>query len=113
MNEQVLSRCQCGAGLVKETVVEVKLSTLPVKAPGINANPLPRKCLVQVANAGLKRKVAASGGDILLIASDRLKERVGRYAEQFKVPGFVHVSVVVGPIQRHDPIDCSHRAVGD
>ena len=113
MNEQMLARCQCGTVLVQETMVEVELSASPVKAPGIDANPLSRKCFVQMANAGLEREIAASGRDILLVASYRLQKCVGRETEQLKVPGLVHVPVVVGPIQRHDTVDGSHRAVGN
>ena len=111
MNEQVLARCQRGAGLVQEAMVEMQLSALPVKAPGIDKNPFTRKRLVQMTNAGLKREIAVPGRDVGLVASDRHKKRIGRQAEQFKVPGLVHVPVVVGPIQRHDPVDGSHRAV--
>ena len=57
--------------------------------------------LIQMADVGLDRKIAAACGKIIGINTYEAHHRVGGYREAVEIAGFVHMAVIVGPGRRH------------
>ena len=63
----------------------------------------------QIDDMGLGREIAATACDVVSIATHKRHELVSRIAKGLQVPGFVHVTVVIGPVQWHCAVYRRHR----
>ena len=63
----------------------------------------------QMADMRFGGEIAAAGCDIVGIAADQRYETVRRLAKGLSIAAVVHVNIVIGPVQRHRPVNRQDR----
>ena len=106
MQQHMLRRRQQTLPLV-HLVPEVHFFASAHNDPRLDLNGVARVNLVDVANMGLGGEIAAARGDILGITADDLHQPVGGLRKGIQIAALGHMSVVIGPVERH------HAALGE